>query len=423
MSLTKKILLGMGLGVVFGLILNLAIPDAFESINSYVLVPLGKIFVNLIKMLVVPIVVVSLILGTAGISDPKKLGRIGAKTIAFFLVTTAIALILAIGMGLLVKPGSGDFQLDGATFETAEAPPVIETLLNIIPTNPLGAMAEGAMLQVIAFAVIIGFGISRVGVKAEGLLRLIEQANDVLMYLVQAVMKFAPYGAFALIATAIGSQGMSAIAAMGKYMFVVLIVLLLHLVITYGTGISLLGKMNPIKFIKGFSPAMVVAFSTSSSSATLPVSMKTAQNNLNVPRSISGFVQPLGATINMDGTAIMQGVATIFIAQVYGADLGLSQLLTVILTATLASIGTAGVPGVGLIMLSMVLTSVGLPVEAIALVLGVDRLLDMCRTAVNITGDAVCAVYVARSEGEMVETDILKILLHNVDSRQCRRLL
>lgn len=410
MSLTKKILIGMGLGIIFGLILNLAVPGAFETVNSYVLVPIGKIFVNLIKMLVVPIVIVSLILGTAGISDPKKLGRIGGKTIIFFLATTAIALVLAIGAGLLIKPGTGSFELDGANFEAAEAPPVMETLLNIIPANPFGAMTEGAMLQVIAFSIIIGVGISRVGEKAAGITQIIEQANEVLMYLVQAIMKLAPYGAFALIATAIGSQGVEAIAAMGKYMFAVLLVLLLHLVITYGSAISLLGKMEPIKFFKEFSPAMIVAFSTSSSAATLPVAMKTVQNKLNVSRSISGFVQPLGATINMDGTAIMQGVAAVFIAQVYGAELGLSQLLTVILTATLASIGTAGVPGVGLIMLSMVLTSVGLPVEAIALVLGVDRLLDMCRTAVNITGDAVCAVYVSRSEGESPKIEISKDL-------------
>lgn len=406
MSLTKKILIGMALGIVVGLILNLAIPSAFESVNTWVLVPLGKLFVNLIKMLVVPIVVVSLILGTAGISDPKKLGRIGAKTISFFLVTTAIALVLAIGAGLIIKPGSGSFQLDGASFEAAEAPPVLDTLLNIIPTNPLSAMAQGEMLQVIAFAIIIGFGISRVGEKAKGLLRLVEQANDVLMYIVQAVMKVAPYGAFALIATAIGGQGFDAIAAMGKYMFVVLFVLLLHLVITYGTAISVLGKRNPITFLKEFSPAMIVAFSTSSSAATLPISMKTAQNNLKVSKSVSSFVQPLGATINMDGTAIMQGVATIFIAQVYVTDLSLGQILTVILTATLASIGTAGVPGVGLIMLSMVLTSVGLPVEAIALVLGVDRLLDMCRTAVNITGDAACAVIISRSEDQHQEQEV-----------------
>jgi Na+/H+-dicarboxylate symporter len=403
MSLTKKILLGMGLGIVVGLVLNLAFPDAFEIVNGYFLVPVGKIFVNLIKMLVVPIVLVSIILGTAGISDPKKLGRIGFKTISFFLVTTVIALILAIGTSYLIKPGSGDFQLDGANFKPTEAPPVMDTLINIIPANPLGAMASGEMLQVIAFAIFLGYGISRLGDKAAGLLKLVEQANDVLMYLVQAIMKFAPYGAFALIATAVGGQGLGAITAMGKYMFVVLFVLFLHLVLTYGGALTLLGKMNPIKFLKGFTPAMAVAFSTSSSSATLPVSMRAAQDNLNVPKSISGFVQPLGATINMDGTAIMQGVATIFIAQVYGNDLSMTQILTVILTATLASIGTAGVPGVGLVMLSMVLTSVGLPVEAIALVLGVDRLLDMTRTAVNITGDAVCAVYVAKTEENIVD--------------------
>ncbi|TCJ01274.1 dicarboxylate/amino acid:cation symporter [Cytobacillus praedii] len=400
MSLTKKILLGMGIGIVVGLLLNLALPDMYDTVQSYILYPLGKIFVNLIKMLVVPIVVVSLILGTAGISDPKKLGKIGAKTISFFLITTAIAIILAIGMSYLFQPGSGDFQLNGANYEATEAPPVIDTLVNIIPTNPVNAMAEESMLQIIVFSIFIGYGLSRLGEKVNGIYRLIEQANDVLMYLVNVIMKFAPFGAFALIATAIGGQGFGAIMAMGKYMFVVLFVLLLQLVLVYGSALSFIGKMNPIKFFKGFSPAMIVAFSTSSSSATLPISMKSAQNNLNVSKSVSGFVQPLGATINMDGTAIMQGVATVFIAQVYGSNLSLSQLLTILLTATLASIGTAGVPGVGLIMLSMVLTSVGLPVEAIALVLGVDRLLDMCRTSVNITGDAVCAVIVDRSEGK-----------------------
>lgn len=404
MSLTKKILLGMGLGIIVGLILNLALSNIFDTVQSYILYPLGKIFVNLIKMLVVPIVVVSLILGTAGISDPKKLGRIGVKTISFFLVTTAIAIILAIGMGFLFQPGAGNFQLDGANYEATEAPPVIDTLVNIIPTNPVNAMAQESMLQIIVFSIFIGYGLSRLGEKVMGIYRIIEQANDVLMYLVNVIMKFAPYGAFALIATAIGGQGFDAIMAMGKYMFVVLFVLLLQLVFVYGSALSLLGKMNPIKFFKGFSPAMIVAFSTSSSSATLPISMKLAQNNLNVSKGVSGFVQPLGATINMDGTAIMQGVATVFIAQVYGSNLSLSQLLTILLTATLASIGTAGVPGVGLIMLSMVLTSVGLPVEAIALVLGVDRLLDMCRTSVNITGDAVCAVIVDRLEGKLEDS-------------------
>jgi Na+/H+-dicarboxylate symporter len=399
MSLTKKILLGMFVGIIVGLIFNLALPkEWFDLAKTYVLDPLGMVFINLIKLLVVPIVLVSLILGTAGISDPKKLGRIGIKTIAFFLITTALALVIALSLGAIFKPGVGDFNLEGASFEKKEAPPVIETLLNIIPTNPFQAMVEGNMLQVITFAVLIGFAISRLGDRAQEIKRLVEQANDVLMYLVEAIMKLAPYGAFALIAVAIGGQGFDAIAAMGKYMFVVLLALFVHFSVVYGSAVWMLGKMNPLKFIKGFSPAMAVAFSTSSSNAILPVSMETAQKNLNVPKSISGFVQPLGATINMDGTAIMQGVATMFIAQVYGVDLTFSDLLTVVLTATLASIGTAGVPGVGLVMLSMVLTSVGLPVEAIALILGVDRLLDMTRTVVNITGDAACAVIIAKSE-------------------------
>jgi Na+/H+-dicarboxylate symporter len=405
MSLTKKILLGMGLGIIVGLIFNLALPDLFEDVNSYLFVPLGKIFLNLIKMLVVPIVFVSLILGTAGISDPKKLGRMGLKTVSFFLITTALAITVAIGAALIIQPGNGDFQLDGASFEATEAPPVMETLLNIIPTNPIDAMVQESMLQIIVFAIFIGFALARLGSKTEGLVRLVEQANDVLMYLVNLVMKFAPYGAFGLIATAIGNQGTSAFEAMGKYMFVVLFVLLIQLIVVYGSALTILGKMNPIHFLKGFSPAMIVAFSTSSSSATLPISMKQAQNKLNVSKPVSGFVQPLGATINMDGTAIMQGVATVFIAQVVGGDLTLGQMLTVLLTATLASIGTAGVPGVGLIMLSMVLTSVGLPVEAIALILGVDRILDMCRTATNITGDAVCAVIVDRTEGSSEATE------------------
>ncbi|KGP71157.1 dicarboxylate/amino acid:cation symporter [Pontibacillus yanchengensis] len=398
MSLTKKILLGMVLGVGVGLSLN-AIGQGFYDVSQkFVLYPMGQIFVNLIKMLVVPIVVVSLVLGTAGISDPKKLGRIGFKTVAFFLVTTAIALTLALTLGAVLQPGAGGEAMQGGDFEAKEAPGVVETLLNIIPTNPINSMAQGEMLQVIAFSIIVGFGLSQIGEKGDRIYRLFEQANELLMYLVQIVMKFAPYGAFALIADAIGSQGGDALLSMLKYMLVVLLALVIHLFVTYGSALYVLGKMNPIEFFKKFSPAMIVAFSTSSSSGTLPVSMRTAQENLKVPKSISGFVQPLGATINMDGTAIMQGVATMFIAQMYNTNLGLGELLTVVLTATLASIGTAGAPGVGLIMLSMVLTSVGLPVEAISLVLGVDRLLDMCRTSVNVTGDATAAYIIGRSE-------------------------
>lgn len=405
MSLTTRILTGIGLGIIVGLIFNFLLPDLFEPVNTYVFAPLGKVFVNLIKMLVIPIVFVSLVLGTAGISDPKKLGRIGVKTIVFFLSTTAIAIFLALVVALIVKPGVGNFQLPSEEVEVTEAPPVMETLINIIPTNPITAMAEENMLQVIAFSLFVGFAIARLGEKTNGLKRIFEQLNDVLMYLVQLVMKFAPFGAFALIATVIGGEGLDGIAAMFKYFILVVIVLILHVLVVYCPALSVLGKMSPIKFFKGFSPAMIVAFSTSSSNATLPVSMRAAQNNLGVSRTVSGFVQPLGATINMDGTAIMQGVATVFIAQIVGQDLTIAQLLTVLLTATLASIGTAGAPGVGVIMLTMVLTSVGLPVEAIALVLGVDRLVDMFRTTVNITGDAVCAVVVDHSERKLEQAN------------------
>ncbi|KGX92955.1 sodium:dicarboxylate symporter [Pontibacillus halophilus JSM 076056 = DSM 19796] len=405
MSLTKKILLGLALGVLLGLGLSSVDNGIYETVSTWVLYPIGQLFVNLIKMLVVPIVFVSLVLGTSGISDPKKLGRIGFKTVLFFLTTTAIALTLALGAGALFEPGSGANMTLDQEFEASEAPSVAETLLNIIPSNPLQAMVEGEMLQVIAFSIFVGFALSRIGEKGQMIHRFFEQANDLLMYLVQAIMKFAPYGAFALIADAIGSQGGDALLNMVKYLLVVLLVLLVHLLVTYGSAIALLGKMNPFDFFKKFSPAMAVAFSTSSSSGTLPVSMKTVQEKLNVPKSVSGFVQPLGATINMDGTAIMQGVATMFIAQMYGESLAFGDLLTVVLTATLASIGTAGAPGVGLIMLSMVLTSVGLPVEAISLVLAVDRLIDMCRTSVNVTGDAAAAVIIARSERGK-ETDI-----------------
>ena len=404
MKLTTKILIGLGVGALTGLILNVFSPELFSVLDKFLFTPLGKIFINLITMLVVPIVLFSIILGTAGLGDPKKLGRIGFKTISFFMTTTAIALIIGISLAFLIKPGlMGEFDTSGAEFKAEEAPPISETFLNLIPTNPFEALTSGNMLQIIVFALFIGIALSALGDKTKGILSLIEQGNEIMMYLVGLVMKFAPYGTFGLIATAIGSQGISAIKAMGVYMFVVLLALIIHALFTYGSAVYFLGGKNPLWFFKGFSPAMGVAFGTSSSNATLPLSMETAQKNLRVPESVSSFVQPLGATINMDGTAIMQGVATIFIAQVYGADLTLTELATVVITAVLASIGTAGVPGVGLIMLAMVLQSVNLPVEGIGLILGIDRLLDMARTAVNITGDAAGAVIIAESEKKHLE--------------------
>ncbi|MGG1632252.1 dicarboxylate/amino acid:cation symporter [Rossellomorea sp. NRS-1567] len=399
-NLTTKIIIALILGAIVGLLLNIFAKDTFDILDPYLFTPLGKIFLNLISMLVVPIVFLSIVLGSAGLGDPKKLGRIGLKTIVFFLLTTCIAIVIGLSLAYVIDPGmvEGIDKTQSEGFETEDAPPVGETLMNIIPKNPLTAMTEGNMLQIIAFAIFIGFGLTTLGDKTKGILKLVEQGNDLMMYLVTLVMKFAPYGTFGLIASAIGSQGMSALKAMWLYFVVVLAALIIHAIVTYGGTILLLAKKNPLWFFKNFSPAMSVGFSTSSSNATLPISMDVAQQRLGVSKSVSSFVQPLGATINMDGTAIMQGVATVFIAQVYGVDLSLEQLITVVLTAVLASIGTAGVPGVGLILLAMVLSSVNLPVEGIGLILGIDRLLDMARTSINISGDAACALFVSESE-------------------------
>ncbi|MGE6755124.1 dicarboxylate/amino acid:cation symporter [Rossellomorea sp. NPDC071047] len=399
-NLTTKIIIALILGAIVGLLLNIFAKDIFDILDPYLFTPLGKIFLNLISMLVVPIVFLSIVLGSAGLGDPKKLGRIGLKTIVFFLMTTCIAIVIGLSLAYVIDPGlvEGIDKTQSEGFETEDAPPVGETLMNIIPKNPLTAMTEGNMLQIIAFAIFIGFGLTALGDKTKGILKLVEQGNDLMMYLVTLVMKFAPYGTFGLIASAIGSQGFSALKAMWLYFVVVLAALIIHAIVTYGGTILLLAKKNPLWFFKNFSPAMSVGFSTSSSNATLPISMDVAQQRLGVSKSVSSFVQPLGATINMDGTAIMQGVATVFIAQVYGVDLSMEQLITVVLTAVLASIGTAGVPGVGLILLAMVLSSVNLPVEGIGLILGIDRLLDMARTSINISGDAACALFVSESE-------------------------
>lgn len=406
MNLTKHIVLALLLGIVIGLGLNFWAPSAFGPIDTYFFTPVGEIFLRLIQMLVVPIVFVSLVIGTASLGDPKKLGRIGGKTIAFFLVSTAIAITIAMTLALIVKPGErGLIDTSGIEYEASEAPSVVDTLLNIIPTNPVEAMVNGEMLQIIFFAILVGIALAMVNTKTDLIQRFFDQAFDIIMYIVRLVMYTAPIGAFGLIASAVGAAGWDAIKSLAAYFLVVLAALLIHLIVTYGSVVKFMAKKSPIWFIKNFSPAMSVAFGTASSGATLPVSMTTAQKRLGVKESVSSFVQPLGATINMDGTAIMQGVATVFIAQVYAQNLSLTQLLTVLLIAVLASIGTAAVPGVGLIMLAMVLQQVGLPVEAIGLILGVDRLLDMARTAVNITGDAACALYISETEPDLEEPE------------------
>lgn len=405
LSLTTKILIALIVGLVVGLVVH---PMANGTLRDVVLIDglftlLGQVFLRAIMMIVVPLVFISLVNGAASMGDVKKLGRVGVKTITFYLLTTALAIVIALSIGAVIKPGVGLNLGDIEAVETTvnEKTPLIQILTEMVPKNPIAAMAEGNMLQIIVFAIVTGIGLSLLGEKGKGLLKLFEDLNELVMKLVEIVMLLAPVGVFGLIAKTFATTGLKALVPLIKYVIAVYIGLIIHATFVYGglfkgfTGLSL-GK-----FYKKFLPAMTVAFSTASSGATVPVSLDIAENDLGIDRSIASFTIPLGATINMDGTAIMQGVAIFFISQVYNQPLTLSMLLTIVLTATLASIGTAGVPGAGAIMLSMVVAAVGLPPEGIALIMGIDRLVDMGRTAVNITGDAVCTAIIAKQEGEL----------------------
>ncbi|MGX9707411.1 dicarboxylate/amino acid:cation symporter [Laceyella tengchongensis] len=404
LSLTTKILIGIILGLIVGVILNLFLPELFKLLNNYLFDPISVLFIKAIKMVVVPLVFFSLVAGAAGIADPKKLGRIGIKTIVLYILTTAIAITFALILANLIEPGVGtSIEKPAEKPKIETAPSMKDTLLNIIPENPVSAMANADMLQIIFFALLFGIGMALLGNKVDQVRQFIDQGNEIMLKLVTIIMACAPYAAFALMARAIGQAGIDLIGSMAWYMITLILALIVHMGITYSALLSLFTKYNPIQFFKKMGRAIEVAFTTSSSAATLPVTMEVAEKDFNVPKSISSFVLPLGATINMDGTAIMQGVAALFIAQLYGIPLGLEEQLVIILTATLASIGTAAVPGAGLIMLTMVLQSVGLPVEGIAIVLGVDRLLDMSRTATNITGDMCVAVVVAKGEKDKEE--------------------
>jgi Na+/H+-dicarboxylate symporter len=361
---------------------------------------LGQIFISSLKMLVVPLVFVSLICGTSNLSDPSKLGRLGAKSISLYILTTAIAVSIAIVAALAVAPGEG-VNMPEENYVPKEAPSLSQVIIDLFPTNPINAMAEGNMLQIIVFAILLGVSMAMTGDAGKRLSAFFEDVNTVIMRLVTIIMNLAPYGVFVLMAKLFATTGLDKIIALAWYFGLVFVVLLLHGFVTYSVILKVFSGLNPITLFKKMRDAALFAFSTSSSSATLPVTMETARNKLGVGKSVSSFTLPLGATINMDGTAIMQGVATVFIAQVYAVDLTLGDYVMVVLTATLASVGTAGVPGVGLIMLAMVLQQVGLPVDGIALIIGVDRLLDMTRTAVNITGDCTVACIIAKSEGEL----------------------
>lgn len=400
--LTVRILIGMVAGLALGLAMNALGVDGF--VEDFVIGGLlhvgGAVFLASLKLLVVPLVFVSLVVGTAALDDLTKLGRVGAKTLALYLATTAIAISLALTAAVVVAPGSGfDLQTD-ASFEAQEPPPLSQIVIDLFPSNPVRAMAEGNMLQIIVFAGLFGLAMTMAGDPGKRLLKVFDDANAVIMRLVFVLMQFAPYGVFCLIAKVFAEQGFAAMAPLLQYFVLVLAVLFAHALITYSSLLKLLAGLNPLRFFRRMRDPILVAFSTASSSATLPVTLRTAERKLGADNAIASFTVPLGATINMDGTAIMQGVATGFIAQAYGIDLSFADYLMVVLTATLASIGTAGVPGVGLVMLAMVLRQVNLPVEGIGLVLGVDRLLDMVRTAVNVTGDAAVTCIVAKSEGQ-----------------------
>jgi len=406
-TLTTKIFIGLVSGIVLGLILYpmREVPFVANYIVGFFLKLGGSVFINAIKMLVVPLVFVSLTVGSSAMGDIKKLGRIGGKTLGFYLFTTAIAIIIALTLANIINPGAGlspdSIEKTSKTIKTSK--PFVDVLIDIVPSNPIASMARGNMLQIIFFALLTGMGLTVLGDKVAKVRDLFNEANDLILEMLNLIMKIAPFGVFCLIAKTFSSLGYIAMIPLLKYMLTVIGALFIHGLLTYQGLLIAVVKMNPLVFFKKFLPAISVAFSTSSSGATIPVTLETVQEEFGVSKSISSFTIPLGATVNMDGTAIMQGVAVVFIAAVYGVDLTMGDYVAVILTATLASIGTAGVPGVGLIMLSMVLAQVGLPIEGIALIMGVDRILDMTRTAVNITGDAVCTLIIAKTEGEELD--------------------
>ncbi len=406
MDMTTKILVYMGVGVVVGSLIN-AFASEVVFIQDYLVNGLfhvvGALFINALKMLVVPLVTFSLICGIVGIGDVSVLGRVGVKAFLLFMLTTALAITLAITVSVVVGPGEG-FDLAQATsneFVAQPAPPLTQVLIDLIPSNPVAAYAEGNMLQIIFFTILFAVCVLMIGERGKPIAEGAERLNEVMMQVVNVVMLAAPIGIFALIAKTFAEQGLGMILPMMSYFAVVATVLLLHATGTLMILLKILGRVNPLIFLKKMRSVQLFAFSTSSSNATIPITLRTTEKRLGVDNSTASFVVPFGATINMDGTAIMQGVATVFIANVYGIDLGLTGYLTVIGMAVLASIGTAGVPGVGLIMLAMVFHQVGLPIEGIALIMGVDRLLDMMRTAVNVTGDATITTIVARTENKI----------------------
>ncbi|MDO5832772.1 MAG: dicarboxylate/amino acid:cation symporter [Methanobrevibacter sp.] len=397
-SLSNWILIGMILGFLVGLFLNFFVSDPF--IKNIILIDNvfylgGTLFIKLMKMLVVPLVFCSIVVGAASISDIRKIGTIGGRTILIYLITTALAVTIALGLGALIQPGAGLNMVASADVANVTINQTMtDTILNMVPDNPFSSLASGDMLPVIIFGLLIGIILAKLKEEVEIVTKFFEQTNHIMMELTSLVMKFAPIGVFCLMAKTFAGLGFEGLLPLGKYIICVLIGLAIQAFLVYPSLLVLFTRLNPIRFFKKFVSVMFFAFSSSTSNATIPINMEKV-SEMGVSPEISSFTIPLGATINMDGTAIMQGCAVMFAAQAYGMDLTMAGLLTVIFTAVMASIGTAGVPSVGLVTLTMVFNSVGLPVEAIGIIFGIDHILDMFRTAVNVTGDAICTIIIS----------------------------
>ena len=397
LPLWSKILLALGIGLLVGIIANNI--DAVEVVTA--ITPVGTVFIRLISMLIIPLVFSTLVVGTASMGDMQKLGRIGKKTILLYLFTTAIAITIGLALAFVFQPGTG-VELDEEIAREVQAMPnFIETLLDSIPQNPIKALAEGKILQVIIFAILTGICISLAGLRAKVVLNFFDGASEVMFKMTKLVIAYAPYGVFALIAVVASQYGTDILRPLIKVIILVYIGALVHAFAVYGTLVRVWAHLNPIRFFKSMLNAIMVAFTTSSSSATLPVTMRCVQENLGVSKDVASFVLPLGATINMDGTALYLGICTLFVAQFYGIVLHPGDYITIVITAILVSIGAAGVPGAAAIMLALVLQQIGLPTEGVALIIGIDRILDMARTCINVTGDACVSVVVAQSEDEL----------------------
>lgn len=393
-DLWKQIFIALVAGLILGVVLN----QTGNSSIAAQIKPIGDLFIRGIKMLIVPLVFVSLVTGVASLKDGATLGRLSVKAIGLYLVTTAFAISIGLGLATVFNPGLG-VDLGAATAAEAQvAPSVVSTILELVPTNPIEAFATANILQIIVFAILLGIAIVKVGERASPVKQFFESTAEVMYRLTSIIISFAPYGVFALMTWVAGTYGFDILAPLAKVIGLIYFGCALHAILVYGGMVKLLSGLNPVRYFQGSIEPVMVAFTSTSSSGTLPVTMMATERNLGVPRRISSFVLPMGATVNMDGTALYQGVCAIFIAQAYGIDLSMGQYLTIVLTATLASIGTAGVPGAGLIMLSLVLTSVGLPLEGVAIIAGIDRILDMARTALNVAGDCAVSCTVAQSE-------------------------